>query len=741
MTEARAGDRALLTGEALFAADLGPPGLVHLVFVRSATAHGDIVDLDIAAAGAVPGVAGVFTAADLGLAPMYEIFSIPEGFAQPPLAASRVRFFGERVVAVAAESLGAAVDATERVRVVIDPLPAVVDVRRSLEPTAPLLFPENGSNLVLEWQIETPDAAWDEGAVTVEGTVTMPRIAVAPLEGLSVLVVPDDDRLTVWASTQAPQSTRMMIANALGIEPAAVRVRTPRVGGGFGGKAVGAVADYVVAAAVARRLGRPVRCVEDRRDNLTLMHARGLHLSYVVHARRDGTLTALIVDELCDAGAYPSTNAVEPGKTAMMATGPYRVPGLRFRGRSVLTNLAPCGAFRGPGRSEATALLERAVDKLARRLGLDPVDVRRRNLLTRDELPHDTPGGARYDESDYLANLEGVITRGDYDAWRAERRRPSAGGRLVGIGVATVVDSTAWYARREEAVITVAPDGRVRVAVGTTSAGQNHAVALASIVADVLPVDAGAVEVSEGDTDEVPSGGGTSGSRSLQLAGSAVRGASEAVLARARQVVADLLEAAADDIVVVRDGLGVRGVPTAFVPWNEVAAREPLDARCVFDQEHPTYPSSAHLAAVEVDPETGTVTPLRLVSVTACGRVVDRPGATGQVVGASAQGVAQVLLEQVIYDEAGVPIGPSLAEYLVPSAAEMPVFDASFVEMPTALNPLGAKGVGEIGMVGAPAAVHGAVLDALASLGVDELELPCTPERVWRAIREHARRS
>ncbi len=726
--------RGLLTGEACYAADVAAPGALTLVFVRSTNAHADVVDIDSTrAAAALPGVGGVFTATDLGVGPLYEIFSIPEQFAQPPLAGGRVRFFGERLVAVVAETAAVAQDAAALVDVRLAPLPPVADVRRAVEADAPLLFPDHGSNVVLEWDLATP--GWDAGPVTVEGNLSMPRLAVAPLEGLSALAVPRDGRLTVWASTQAPQSTRMVIANALGIAPDDVRVRTPSVGGGFGGKAIGGVADYVIAAAVALRLGRPVRCVEDRAANLSLMHGRGAHFRYALHARRDGTLTALEVDELCDAGAYPSTNAVEPGKSAMMATGPYRLPGLRFRGRSAVTNLAPCGAFRGPGRSEATAVLERAMDKLARRLGLDPVEIRRRNLLTPDELPYDTPGGARYDAADYAANLDAVVTAGGYADLRVEQqRRRDEGRRWLGVAVVTLVDSTAWYARREEASVTVDRDGRVRVAVGTASAGQEHAIAFAAVVADVLPVAVGDVVVSEGDTDDVPAGGGTSGSRSLQLAGSAVRVASEAVLARARAVVADLLEAAVEDVVVMPGGLGVRGVPTAFVPWAEVAADAELDARCAFEQDHPTYPSSAHLATVEVDPDTGAVTPLGLVSAVACGRVVDPPGATGQVVGACAQGVAQVLFEEVSYDAAGVPLGASLAEYLMPAASELPPFEVSFEETATSLNPLGAKGVGEIGMVGAPAAVHGAVLDAIAHLGVEELQLPCTPERVWRAI-------
>jgi len=676
----------------------------------------------------------VFTADALGLGPLYEIFSIPEQFAQPALASTRVRFAGERIAAVVSDSLAAALDASALVNVRLAPLPAVADVRGALEPGAPLVFPDHGSNVVLEWDVASE--AWDAGSLTVRGSLSMPRIAVAPMEGLSVLAVPDGDRLTIWASTQAPQSTRVVIANAIGVAPEHVRVRTPRVGGGFGGKAIGGVADYVVAAALARRLGRPVRCVEERAANLALMHGRGVRLTYVLHARADGAVTGLEIDEVCDAGAYPSTNAVEPGKTAMMATGPYRIPGLRFRGRSVVTNLAPCGAFRGPGRSEATAVLERAMDKLARRLDLDPVELRRRNLLTPEELPHTTPGGARYDESDYPADLDAAVTSAGYRELREEqRRRRRAGGRLFGIGVASFVDSTAWYARREEAVMTVGADGRVRVALGTASAGQDHAGAIARIVSDVLPVSPDMVDVSEGDTDEAPAGGGTSGSRSLQLAGSAAHATSVDLLEQARGLAADMLEAAVDDVVVTDGAFSVRGVPSVTVGWAAVAARGPLDASCAFDQEHPTYPSGAVVATVEVDPETGAVTPLRVVSVTSCGRVYDLPAATGQVVGASAQAVAQVLFEEAVHDDDGIPIGVSLAEYPVPAATEQPTFEVSFAEAPSRLNPLGAKGVGETGMVGAPAAVHGAVLDALAPMGVEDLDLPCTPERVWQTIR------
>ena len=592
--------------------------------------------------------------------------------------------------------------------------------------------------------------------MTVAGEVMMPRVATAPMEGLSVLAVPaEDGQLTIWASTQSPHSVLVQIARALDLDWNRLRVRTPQVGGGFGGKSLGGLADYVVTAAAAVRLRRPVRFVEDRAANLSTMQGRGMRLRFELHARRDGSLVGLDVDELCDSGAYPSTNSVEPGKTMMMAAGPYRISSVRFRGRSVVTNLSPSGAYRGPGRSEAAAVLERAMDLLAHELGVDPVELRRRNLLRPDELPHLNPGGARYDESDYPANVDLLLEQSGYRSLRRDQQqRRAGGGRLqLGIGVSTVLDSTAWFLRTEPAAIVVDPDGMVRVLVATPSAGQHHAVALAGLVAGVLPVRAEDVEVIEGDTAEIGASAGTSGSRSMQLAGSAVVQASEMVLAKARSLTAQLLEAAEDDIVVHDGRLGVRGVPTSSLSWAEVAAsawrgaglgpdgRPGLDAHCVFEQAHPTYTAAAHLSVVEVDLETGRVRPLRHVAVTNCGRVVDPPSALGQVIGASAQGVGQVLFEQATTDIDGTVIGASFAEYLVAAPPDQPPFDAHFLETPSTQNPLGAKGVGEVGMVAAPAAVHSAVIDALAHLGVRHLELPCTPERVWRAVEAAKARS
>ena len=745
---------ALVRGAAAFVGDLPPADALYLAFVRSPFAHARIQRIDVTGAVSSPGAVAAFTAADLPMLPIHEIHIIPEVFAQPPLADGVVRFVGEAVVAVVAETSAAAADALEAVVVEYEPLPAVTDPFSATEPGAPVLFAEHGSNVVLEWRSAAPDGALDGADVVVRATVPIPRLAVSPMEGRAVLAAPGPDgRITVWLSTQSPHWSRIQLARSVGMALDELRAIAPQVGGGFGGKAVGGVAEHVVAVAAARRLGRAVRFVEDRTANLSTMQGRGVHLDVELHATRDGVVRALRVDDVCDAGAYPTTGSVEPGKTDLMAYGPYRLDAVDFTARSVTTNLAPTGAYRGPGRSEAAAALEVALDALARELDLDPVDLRRRNLLRADDLPHATPSGAHYDGGDYVALLDGAVARADYPSLRAEqRRRREAGGPLaLGIGVSTVIDSTAWFAREETATVRVEPDGSVVVHAGTASAGQDHAQSFVDLVTAVLPVAPADIVVVEGDTDVVVGGAGTSGSRSLQLAGTAVHLAAERVREQACLLTAHLLEAAAEDIVVESDRFVVRGVPARGFTLAELADRaggagpwpdgvEPeLDARCVFEQSAPTYPAAAHVAVVEVDVETGGVRVVRYVAATDCGRVIDPPSATGQVTGAIVQGIGQALYESFSYDDAGNPLGATLADYLVPSAAELPSLEVGFRETPTDRNPLGARGVGEIGMVAASPAVRAAVVDALAHLGVRRVDLPCTPERVWRAIADAAK--
>jgi aerobic carbon-monoxide dehydrogenase large subunit len=730
-----------VTGGQRFAADLVPDAL-HLVFVRSTAPHARIASIDVTAASAVPGVVAIFTAADLPMTPVWEIQLIPEAFAQPPLADGVVRHVGERVAAVVAVDLATALDGADAVVVEHEELPTVTDARAAVRDGASVLFPTVGSNVALAWDdaAGAPDPSGvglGAPSVVVRTSFDVPRISACPMEGHSIVAVPGPgDRLTVHVSTQVPHGARIQIARGVGLGIDAVRVVVPCVGGGFGGKAAGGVVAHVVVAAAARRLGRPVRFVEDRAANLVSMQGRGVHLDAELRAHPDGTVAVLRLDDLCDAGAYPSTGSVEPGKSRLMATGPYRIPTVEFAARSVATNRAPTGAYRGPGRSEAALVLERCLDLLARELDVDPVAVRRANLLRRDELPRTTPTGAHLDDGDYHAVLDRLLATTGYLELRAEQRRRRDAGdrRALGLGVSTVVDSSAWFDRSETVAVRVEPDGVITVLAATMSAGQQQAVAYASIVADVLAVDPAVVRVVEGDTDLVPAGGGSVGSRSIQVAGSAVQRAALEVRDAALRLAAQTLEAAEAD-VECRDGrVGVRGVPARALTWADLAAAGPLDVRCGFDQDDATYTFSAHLAVVEVDLDTGAVTPVAHYAVTDCGRVVDPPGATGQVVGACVQGIGQALLEELCHDGA-TPTGASLAEYAIPSAAEVPAITASFVSTPSSRNPLGARGVGEVGMVGAPAAVHGAVLDALAHLGVRDVPMPCTPQRVWAAIR------
>jgi carbon-monoxide dehydrogenase large subunit len=724
-------DEALVRGEARFTGDLVQADALTLVFVTASAARARVrVGTD--AARTMPGVVQVLTAADLDLEPIHEIAAIPERFAQPPLAHDVVRFVGEYVAAVVADREAAAIDAAELV---------VVEYEPDLDAAG-----SEGHTIALSWDRPAEADAFAGADITVHTELTIPRVAVTPLEGRAALAVPSKDGgLTLWLSTQSPHWSRVQMARTLRIPVERLRVIAPRVGGGFGGKANGGIAAYAVVAAAARRLGRPVRFVEHRTDNLVTMQGRGLHLRAALHARRDGTIVGLEVDEECDAGAYPTTGAVEPGKTELMACGPYRVPAVRFSARSVRTDRAPTGAYRGPGRSEATAVLERLLDALARATGLDPVEVRRRNLVTSAELPVVTATGAEVADADPPRVLGALVDAADLDGWRDEQaaRRRRADRRVLGIGVATALDSTAWFARTEGAAVTVTRTGTVRVDCGTAGAGQAHARAFATIVTDVLPVAPERVVVVEGDTATLDDSGGSSGSRSLQLAGSAIRLSAESVWERARSVAAELLEADAEDVIVDGTRAIVRGVPARGVTLAAIAAHaakrpeaDGLDARCTFEQPGATHTSTAHLSVVEVDLDTGAVDLVNHSSVTDCGRVVDPVSARGQVVGATAQAMGQVLFEEFVYDDADQPRTATLADYLVPSAAELPAIDAHFVTSPSAMNPLGARGVGEVGMVGGPAAIHAAVLDALAPFGVEHVDLPCTPERVWRALRD-----
>ena len=744
-------DPDLLLGRARFVDDLDLPGVLHLVFVRSTVAHAELRAVDTAEAAGMPGVVGVFTAADLDVPVAPGLMVLNRAFARPPLAEGKVRFVGDMVAVVAAESRAAAADAAEWVVVDYDPLPAVIDPEAATEPGAPLQFEAVGTNVAAGSRDAGRDDPLAGAEVVVRGRFENQRMAVVPMEGNAIAVVPGDGghghELTVYVATQMPHGWRNQLVEMFGLDPARLRVVAPHVGGAFGGKA-GVAPEHAVAVALARRLGQPVKWVESRTENLIAMaHGRG-QVQYVeLGLRRDGTILGLRARVIGDAGAYAGFGGGLAGwTTKLMAQGPYRIPRIAYDVATVVTNTTPMGAFRGAGRPEAAAFLERILDMAADDLGLDPAEIRRRNFLPPDGFPHQTVMGATYDSGDYGAALSEALRLAGYDALRAEQaeRRRRGDRLLLGIGLAAYVEITAGGNGQEWGSVEVDTDGTVTVKVGTSAHGQGHATAFAMLVADRLRVPLSAVRFVQSDTATVPTGGGTGGSRSLQLGGSAVWGAAEAVVAAGRALAASLLEASETDIVLDGDGrLGVAGVPARALSWAELAVAgekqgTPLVAEHDFPQPGATFPFGVHLAVVELDTETGLVRPVRHVAVDDCGRVLNPLLVIGQQHGGIAQGIGQALWEAVAYDDDGNPVTATLADYGMPSAAELPSFEASGTETPTPLNPLGAKGIGESGTVGSMPAVQNAVVDALSHLGVRHIDPPLSPERVWRVLRAAA---
>jgi carbon-monoxide dehydrogenase large subunit len=745
----RVEDPDILLGRATYVDDLDIPGVLHLVFVRSTVAHAEIGSIDTADAAAMPGVVGVFTAADLDVPVPPGLMVVNPAFARPPLAKEKVRFVGDMVAAVVAESRAAAVDAAEFVVVDYEPLPAVVDPEAATEPGAPLQFEAAGTNVAAGSRQSTGGDDPLEGAeVVVRGRFENQRMAVVPMEGNAIAVIPGDDgdghELTVYVSTQMPHGWRNQAVDLFGLDPASLRVVAPHVGGGFGGKAA-VTPEHAVAVAVALRLGRPVKWVESRSENLVAMpHGRGQVHYIELGLRRDGTIVGLRCRVIGDAGAYAGFGGGLAGwTTKLMAQGPYRIPTIGYDVATVATNTTPMGAFRGAGRPEATAFLERILDMAADEIDLDPAELRRRNFLPPDAFPLKTLMGADYDSGDYEAALSEALRLAGYDALRAEQeeRRRRGDRLLLGIGMAAYVEVTAGGSQTEWGGVEVHTDGTVTVKVGTSSHGQGHATAFAMLVADQLRIPMEAVRFVQSDTALVPTGGGTGGSRSLQLGGSAVAGAAEAVLAAGRSLAASLLEASEGDIVLSEDGrLGVAGVPARALSWAELAVAgekqgAPLAAEHDFTQPGATFPFGAHVAVVEVDTETGLVRPVRHVAVDDCGRVLNPLLVTGQQHGGIAQGIGQALWEAVAFDPDGNPLTATLADYGMPSAAELVSFETAGTQTPTPHNRLGAKGIGESGTVGSMPAVQNAVVDALSHLGVRHLDPPLTPERIWAAVR------
>jgi carbon-monoxide dehydrogenase large subunit len=757
----RVEDPELLTGRGTFIANLRVDGMARAVFVRSPIAHARITGIDTAEAAKSPGVLAVFTASDLNLAPFHGFMVLNPACARPPLADGKVRFAGEPVAIVIAEDEAAALDAAEHVIVDYDPLPAAAGAEAAIAPGAPLQFEEIGTNIVAGMKGSLPDGSdpFAGAAHVVRAQLENQRIAVLPMEGNAIAAIPHDTSraansphdLTVYVSTQMPHLFARMASKIINLDAERMRVIAPHVGGGFGGKA-GVTAEHAVVMAAALRLGRPVAWIEGRSENLVGMpHGRGQVQWVEVGFREDGTITGMRCRVLADAGAYAGFGgALAIGPTRMMAQGVYEIPLIQFDVAVAVTNTTPMGAFRGAGRPEAAEMLERIMDISADELNIDPVELRRRNLIPAFEQPLTTVMGTTYDNGDYRKALEEAVRLAGYDQLRAEQeeRRRRGDRWQLGIGVSVYVEITAGGGAQEYGSVEIHRDGSATVRAGTSAHGQGHATAFAMIVSDRLGIPMESIRFVQSDTAAVPRGGGTGGSRSLQIGGSAVLSAAEAVLEKAKALAASELEASPDDIVVHDDGrVGVAGVPSTALTWARLAELAesapagpddsglgPLAAAIDFNQEGATFPSGAHVSVVEVDTETGMVRVLRHVAVDDCGRVLNPLLVTGQQHGGIAQGVAQALWEQIVFDAEGNPLTANLADYAMPSAAEFPSFETDNVETPTPRNPLGAKGIGESGTIGSTPAVHNAVVDSLSHLGVRHIPMPCTPERVWRAI-------
>ncbi len=739
----RVEDPDLLSGRGTFIANLRVAGMGCVAFVRSPFAHARISRIEAGEALGQPGVIAVLAASDLGVDPFHGFMVLNEAVARPPLATDKVRFVGEPVVMVVAETEAQALDAAEAVEVTYDPLGAAADMESAGADGAPLQFEELGTNVVAgKAGVGDPLS----GARTVvRAKLENQRVAVVPMEGDVIAAVPGDSgdgiKMTVYVSTQMPHGFARQAARILGFSRGELRVITPHVGGGFGAKA-GIGAEHAAVIAAARLLDRPLRWVAGRSENMVGMpHGRGQLQWVEVGFDGDARITGMRLRVLGDAGAYAGFGgALALGPTRNMAQGVYAIPEIRYDVATVVTNTTPMGAFRGAGRPEAAELLERIMDIAADEMGIDPVELRRRNLLPAFDSDFTTVMGTSYDNGDYAKALDEALRIAGYEALRAEQsRRRAAGERWqLGIGVSVYVEITAGGGGEEYGALQVHEDGTATISVGTSAHGQGHATSFAMIVSDLLGIPIDDIRFVQSDTALVPRGGGTGGSRSLQVGGSAVLAATEEVLRQAKEAAAVELEASVDDIVVHDGGrLGVAGVPARTLGWSELASSAPsgLAAAVDFKVEGPTFPFGAHVSVVEVDVETGAVRPVRHIAVDDCGRIVNPLLVRGQQHGGIAQGMAQALWEQVVFDHEGNPLTSNLADYAIPSAAEFPSFETSNTVTPTHRNPLGAKGIGESGTIGAMPAVHNAVVDAVSHLGVRHIPMPSTPQAVWTAIR------
>jgi carbon-monoxide dehydrogenase large subunit len=738
-------DPRFLTGQGRYVENLPFENALHATFVRSPFSHARIEGIDASGAAELPGVQ-VFTAENVDLPPYGPppFPGIDPGMARPLPARDVARFVGEIVAVVLSESRADGVDAAELVLVDYDPLPVVTDPFEALRDEV-VLFPDVGTNVCSRVDLEDPDDNLFGGCDAVaSGRLTSTRMAPSPLEPRSSAAVFEDGKLSCWLSTQTPHQDRGGLAAIFGLDPSAVRVVGPDVGGGFGAK--GLSPEDVLVAWLARRTGRPVRWTETRSESMiALGHGRAMILDFTIGGSRHGKVEAFKLDVVQDAGAYPAIGAFLPNLTKLMASGVYAFPRIEFQSRSVVTNTTPTTAFRGAGRPEATQAIERAIDAFAAEIGLDPADVRRKNFIGVEAFPYQTVTGAPYDVGDYERALDLVLEAADYESLREEQRRRRDAGdpRQLGIGLSTYVEVTNGLVEEEYGRVEITPEGEAVVYTGSFSHGQGHETSFAMLAAERLGMPLEKVRVVAGDTDAIPHGTGTYGSKSLQIGGTVAARAAVAVAEKGKELAAELLEANPADIVLdVGAGFHVAGAPAPSLSWGDLAARlvsdgrlEELRAEERFQAPAPTFPFGAHVAVAEVDTETGAVELTRFVAVDDAGHIINPVVAEGQVHGGIGTGIAQAMFEEFVYDGDGNPLTGSFLGYMFPSAAELPSYELVEMETPTPLNDLGVKGIGESGTIGATPAVQNAVIDALSHLGVRHVEMPVNGEKVWQALR------
>ncbi len=736
----RGEDPRLLAGRSTFVDDLPFPGMRHVAVVRSPHAHALIRKIT------APKSVELIRAKDLG-GPLWLPGNVDDGAAarHPALAVDRACYVGQPVALVIAGDAYQAADALEQVQVQYEPLPAIVDPEEALRQDAPRLHPDLASNIAYreQWRRGAPVRAFGSAAVTIARRIRHQRLAAVPLEGRAVAAVPPkggEHTLTVWSSTQSPHGLRDELKSRLPLEGTDLRVIAPDVGGGFGAK--GSVyPEEVLVPLLALRLGRPLKWIETRRENvMTMCHGRAQFADIRLGASRDGRILAYEMRVVADLGAYLlSTTAEIPLLTLVMAQGPYDIRDVEVDLVEVYTNKVPSGAYRGAGRPEATFYLERALDLLAAELGLDPAEVRRRNFIPPEAFPYRAVSGVTYDSGNYAAALERALEASGYAQWRQRQAEGRQVGRYTGIGVSSYVETCTYG--KDESKVELDARGKATVYTGVSPHGQGGATGIAQIVAEMLGIDVRDVTVVHGDTALIPEGDGTAGSRTLVVGGSAAFRGAEIVRRKVLERAANRLEARLDDLVLAEGRVYVAGSPARSLGLGAIVAgdrgNEVLTGTGRYVVKGGTYPFGTHVVVVDVDPDTGEVSVLQHVAVDDCGVVINPLLVEGQIHGGVAQAVGQALYEEVVYDYSGQLLTATLMDYAAPRAAMVPRIVTLRTETPSPRNPLGAKGVGEAGTIGATPAVANAVIDALAPFGVRHLDMPLTPRKIWAAI--HAR--